>query len=315
MESLLPSTPCSAQEVEDLVDGTLAKLTLEECLTLLHQQVPALPEHGLNAFRTGSEALHGVAWLGTASAFPQPVGLAATWDPELITEVGQAVSTELRAKHAADPAHVSLNCWAPVVNPLRHPLWGRNEEGYSEDPHVTAECATAYAAGLRGTHPVFWKTVPTLKHLLAYNNETDRSTSSSNLPPRVLYEYDLPPFTGPIAAGAVGGVMAAYNLVNGRPAHISKELFAAVRAHNPDLLAVSDAHAPSNLTGSERAFATSCESHAAAVAAGLDSFTDHDSDASGTLSALRTALANGLLTENAVRRAARRVLRARALTG
>nr|WP_220489631.1 glycoside hydrolase family 3 N-terminal domain-containing protein [Tessaracoccus sp. MC1679] len=320
----VPARPASAPSAESsvtrpaleaLVDATLAGLSDDECVALLHQVNPAMPHHGLAEFHTGAEALHGVAWTGTATVFPQPVGMAATWDAELLRELGEATSTEVRAKHAADPVGMSLNVWAPVVNPLRHPLWGRNEEGYSEDPHVTAECAIAYSSGLRGDHDVFWRTVPTFKHLLAYNNELDRCTSSSNLPPRVLHEYDLPPFVQPIEAGVVGGVMAAHNLVNGRPAHTSQELFESVRAANPDLLAVSDAYAPTNLTGAERAYATDAEAHAAAILAGLDSFTDRDADSSHTLGAIRAALGAGLLGMEDVRRAARRVLLTRALTG
>ena len=74
--------------------------------------------------------------------------------------------------------------WAPVVNPLRHPRWGRNEEGFSEDPHLTAHLATAYARGLRGDHPLVLATVPTLKHLVAYGNETDRSVTDAQASPR-----------------------------------------------------------------------------------------------------------------------------------
>ena len=114
----------------------LSQLTLDERLSLLHQFVPAIPRLGLSAFHTGCEALHGVAWLGRATVFPQAVGLAATWDVDLLRAVGEVTSVEVRAKRAADPT-VSLNVWAPVVNPLRHPGWGRNEEGYSEDPHLT----------------------------------------------------------------------------------------------------------------------------------------------------------------------------------
>ena len=143
-------------EAVDLV----AQLTVDETIAFCHQHVPAVERLGLRPFVTGSEAAHGVAWLGTATVFPQPVGLAATWDVELIRRVGEAVGVELRAKHAEDPS-ISLNAWAPVVNPLRNPLWGRNEEGFSEDPHLTAELATAYARGLRGDHPTVWRTVPT----------------------------------------------------------------------------------------------------------------------------------------------------------
>lgn len=293
----------------------LRHLTLEEKVAFLHQRVPAVPRLGLAEFRTGTEALHGVAWLGTATTFPQPVGLAATWDLDLLTEVGAVVGTEVRAKRAADPT-VSLNVWAPVVNPLRHPRWGRNEEGFSEDPHLTATLATAYARGLRGDHPVYWRTVPTLKHLLAYSAETDRAVLSAQLPPRALHEYELPAFLGPVRAGVVGGVMPSYNLVNGRPTHVSKDLVDALRDETDGfLLVVSDAGAPTNLVTAERYHADHATAVAAAIRAGVDSFTDHDADSSVTIGRVTAALDAGLLDEADVDRAVLRQLELRLATG
>ena len=116
----------------------LHQLSVEDKLSLLHQANPAIERLGLAPFHTGTEALHGLSWLGEATQFPQAVGLAASWDLDLIRRVGDAVGTEVRGKHAVSP-DVSLNVWAPVVNPLRHPLWGRNEEGYSEDSWLTGD--------------------------------------------------------------------------------------------------------------------------------------------------------------------------------
>ena len=197
-------------------DGMLGQLTDSEKIAMLHQWSPGVPRLGIAPFHTGTEALHGAAWLGVATVFPQAAGLGATWDPDLLTAVGTAVGTEVRALHERDPL-VSLNVWAPVVNLLRDPRWGRNEEGYSEDPLLTARLAVAYCAGLRGDHPVFWRTAPVLKHFFAHNNETDRDTTSSVVRARVLHEYDLAPFRGPVAAGVAAGVMPSYNLVNGGP--------------------------------------------------------------------------------------------------
>jgi beta-glucosidase len=293
----------------------LARLTLPEKIALLHQHSPAVDRLGLAAFHTGSEALHGVAWLGTATVFPQPVGLAATWDTDLIARIGAVVGIEQRAKHAAHPS-VSLNVWAPVVNPLRHPRWGRNEEGYSEDPCLTAELATAYARGLRGDHPVYWRTVPTLKHFLAYNNETDRDVTSSQLRPRVLHEYELPAYRGPIEAGVVGAVMPSYNLVNGRPNHVARELLDELRSWTADsLLVVTDAGAPGNLVDSERYYPDHVTSHAAMLRAGIDSFTDNDADTAPTIDRLTAALEQGLLDESDVDRAVQRQLELRIRTG
>ncbi|MFI2489835.1 glycoside hydrolase family 3 C-terminal domain-containing protein [Promicromonospora kroppenstedtii] len=300
-----------ADRARDLLD----RLTPDERLSLLHQHQPAIERLGLAAFHTGAEALHGVAWLGRATVLPQPVGLGATWDADLLRRLGDLVATELRAKHAADPA-VSLNVWAPVVNPLRHPGWGRGEEGYAEEPRLVSHLATAYCAGLRGDHPTVWKTVPALKHFLGYGNETDRSATSSNLSERTLHEYELPAFRGPIEAGVAGAVMPSYNLVNGVPAHTSGDLLAELRSWAPGSVAVvSDAGAPTFLVTIQRAYASHAQAHAAAVRAGLDSFTDNDTDPSVTLDRLREALAAGLLTQDDVDTAALRMLELRLRTG
>lgn len=311
----LPPYRDTALPLAERARDLLSRLDLAEKVAFLHQRVPAVPRLGLDEFRTGTEALHGVAWLGTATTFPQPVGLAATWDTDLLTEIGAAVGTEVRAKHAADPT-VSLNVWAPVVNPLRHPRWGRNEEGWSEDPHLTARFAGAYARGLRGDHPVYWRTVPTLKHLLAYGNETDRAVTSAQLPPRALHEYELPAFTGPVADRVVGAVMPSYNLVNGRPTHVSGDLIDALRdATDGSLLFVSDAGAPTNLVDAERYHDDHARAAAAAIRAGVDSFTDHDADSSVTVGRVTAALDAGLLDEADVDRAVLRQLELRLATG
>ncbi|WP_432485004.1 glycoside hydrolase family 3 C-terminal domain-containing protein [Kineococcus esterisolvens] len=303
--------------LRERVDDLLDRLTPGERLAMLHQHAPAVPRLGLGAFRTGTEAAHGVAWLGAATVFPQTVGLAATWDPDLLRRVGGAVGREVRAKKLTDP-DVSLNVWAPVVNPLRNPLWGRNEEGFSEDPHLTAELATAYAAGLRGEHPRVWQTVPTLKHFLAYDGEPWRATASVQVRERVLHELELPAFRGPVEAGVVGAAMLAYNLVDGVPAHVSPLVREHLRswAGDPDALAVvTDAGAPGNLVRLERWAGDLATADSAAVRAGVDSFTDDGDDPGPTLRALRTALERGELEQADVDAAVRRLLTLRARTG
>ncbi|MFI6036155.1 glycoside hydrolase family 3 C-terminal domain-containing protein [Streptomyces sp. NPDC051315] len=293
------------------IDDLLSRLTLEEKVSFLHQFAPAVERLGVAAFRTGQEALHGVAWMGPATVFPQAVGLGATWNPELVRRVGEAVSQEVRAMRARDE-RVGLNVWAPTVNLLRHPLWGRNEEGYSEDPKLTSAIATAYTRGLRGDHPVYWRTAPVLKHWLAHNNETGRDVTSSSVRPRVLHEYDLRAFRETVEAGAVAGVMPAYNLVNGRPNHVSPYLREQLRAWtDEELLVCSDAGAPSNLVDSEHYFDTHEEATAASLVAGVDSFTDHGTDGSTITARVRGALEQGLLTEADVDAAVRRQLSVR----
>lgn len=293
------------------IDDLLSRLALDEKIGFLHQFAPAVERLGVAAFRTGQEALHGVAWMGPATVFPQAVGLGATWNTDLVRRIGEAVSKEVRAMRTRDD-RVGLNVWAPTVNLLRHPLWGRNEEGYSEDPKLTSAIATAYTRGLRGEHPAYWRTAPVLKHWLAHNNETGRDVTSSSVRPRVLHEYDLRAFRETVEAGAVAGVMPAYNLVNGRPNHVSPYLREHLRTWtDEELLVCSDAGAPSNLVDSEHYFDTHEEATAAALLAGVDSFTDHGTDNSEITGRIRGALAQGLLTEPDIDAAVRRQLSVR----
>lgn len=309
------------------VDDLLQRLTLDERLAMLHQYAPAVPRLGVGPFRTGSEGLHGVSWLGVATVFPQAVGLGASWDEDLVRDVAEAVSTELRAFHyhrspavgSPERGPNSLQAWAPVLNLLRDPRWGRNEEGYSEDPVHTARVGEAFCRGLSGDHPDYLRTAPVLKHFLAYNNEDDRCTTSSGVRPRVLQEYDLAAFRPVVASGAATGAMAAYNLVNGRPCHVSPlievELRRWARQTGHELFVVSDAEAPSNLVYPEHYFDDHAEGHAAALKAGIDNFTDHGEDSATVIGRLREALDRGLIEEADVDRAVRRQLEVRLRLG
>jgi beta-glucosidase len=295
--------------LSDRVADLLARLTVAEKIGLLHQHQAPVPRLGVGPFRTGTEALHGVAWLGPATVFPQAVGLGSTWDPELVRRVGAATGDEVRALHHKDPDRAGLNVWAPVVNPLRDPRWGRNEEGFAEDPWLTGEMGTAYASGLRGDHPRYLRTAPTLKHFLGYNNETDRHRTSSELPPRVLHEYELPAFRAPIAAGAAVAVMASYNLVNGRPAHLSPHLAAHLRGWTADdVLLVGDAGAVTNVAGDQRYLPDHPAGFGAALRAGIDCFTEDGADPEPTVARLTEAVERGLIDESDVDAAVRHIL-------
>ena len=176
------------------VDDLLGRLTLDEKIAMLHQYQPAIPRLGIASFKTGTEALHGVAWTtdpnnagdvvtAEGTVFPQSIGLGSTWDADLLERVGTAVGMEARGYHAQDPAVWGLNVWAPVVDPLRDPRAGRNEEGYSEDAFLTGTMATSYAGGMSGDDPTYLMTAPTLKHYVGYNNEIRRNVTSSDLRP------------------------------------------------------------------------------------------------------------------------------------
>lgn len=315
LEARASLDPADARRLER-ARSLVGSMDLAEKLPFLHQHSPGLARLGIGPFSTGTEALHGVAWRGPAVSYPQPVGLAASWDPQLLESVGEMIAHEVRTHHGhRDPA--SLNVWAPVVNALRHPLWGRNEEGLSEDPLLNARLGTAIARGLRGRGET-WTTVPTLKHFLAYSNEVDRAATSSQMPPRVLREYELPAFEEALASGAAGAVMLAYNLVDGVPAHLSPLIEGHLRriVADPDLLfVVSDAGAPTNLFTIQESVADLTEAVAAMLVAGVDSFTDHGEDPEPTLRAARAALEKGLIEEHHIDQAVVRQLVARARTG
>ncbi|HEU5128733.1 MAG TPA: glycoside hydrolase family 3 C-terminal domain-containing protein [Glycomyces sp.] len=296
-----------AERVADL----LARLTLDEKIGLLHQYHRPVERLGIGPFKTGTEALHGLAWLGEATVFPQVVALGATWNPELVEAVGAATADEVLAYHHRDPAKAGRNVWAPTVNPLRDPRWGRNEEGYSEDAWMTGLMGAAYARGLKGEGEV-WKTAPTVKHFLAYGNEADRCVTSSNMPPRVLREYEFAAHRPALASGDAVAVMLSYNLVNGRPAHVSPLVNAELRTWTSDeVFVVSDAYAPNNLAGLQGYFEDLPTAYAHAVKAGLDSFTQDDDRPEAVLGHIEEAMRRGLLDEADVDTAVRRGLHVR----
>lgn len=294
------------------INDLTGRLTTAQKIGFLHQYQPAIGAPlCIPMFKTGTEALHGVAWSNdfnsggnvvdsNGTSFPQAVGLASTWDPALINQVGNAVGQDARGYNAENPVVWGLNLWAPVVNLLRNPLWGRNEEGYSEDPYLTSAMATAYGKGIEGNNPRYLQAAPTLKHYLAYNNEVNRSVTSSEVPPRVLQEYDRAAFRGPLEAGAATGVMASYNEVNGRPDTVNPDLNSIERSWSSQtLMNVTDAGANYNLLpgdGNDNYYPDLEHVDAAAVKAGIDSFTTDNTDSSITVNEVTAALNDGLLT-------------------
>jgi beta-glucosidase len=302
------------------VNDLLSRLTLAEKVSELHQYVPAIPRLGIAMFKTGTEALHGVAWstddnnngavvTAKGTVFPQAVGLASTWDPALIKQVGNAVGQEARGYNAENPVVWGLNLWAPVVNLLRDPRWGRNEEGYSEDPYLTGQMSVAYGSGMEGNNPTYLQVAPTLKHYLAYNNEVNRATSDSIVPPQILHDYDQQAFEPAIAANAATGVMTSYNLVNGRPNTVDPDLATMERSWTiKTLMNVTDAGSAANLLNPQAYFDTQAAADAAALKAGVDSFTADNTDSSITTTAVMAALQQGLLTEADINKAASDVL-------
>ncbi|MGD8320749.1 MAG: glycoside hydrolase family 3 N-terminal domain-containing protein, partial [Gemmatimonadota bacterium] len=221
-----PSVPVEAR-VADLV----GRLTLEEKALQLTSQAPAIPRLGVPAYDWWSEALHGVARAGRATVFPQAIGLAATWDADLMLRVATATSMEARAKHedsvrrGSRSIYEGLTFFSPNINIFRDPRWGRGQETYGEDPYLTGRLAVAFIHGMQGDDPEHPRTVATAKHYAVHSGpEPDRHSFDAVVSERDLRETYLPAFRAAVEDGSVGSVMCAYNRVYGDPACASERL-------------------------------------------------------------------------------------------
>src|SRR5579863_63329 len=173
-----PSAPLD-QRVRDL----LGRMTLEEKISQLMNDAPAIDRLGIPAYNWWNECLHGIARAGRATVFPEPIGLAATWDTDLILRVATAISDEARAKNnefvrrGKRNIYQGLTFWSPNINLFRDPRWGRGMETYGEDPYLTGRMAVAFIRGLQGDDPQYLKTVATAKHYAVHSGpETSRHT-------------------------------------------------------------------------------------------------------------------------------------------
>ncbi|WP_166245489.1 glycoside hydrolase family 3 C-terminal domain-containing protein [Paenibacillus turpanensis] len=299
--------------LETRVDDLVSRLTLPEKVSLMHQYQPAIPRLGIPAFRTGTEGLHGIAWLGEATVFPQATGLANTWNTELVEQIGSAVGDEARAFYKRNPVSHGLSVWAPVVDLIRDPRSGRNEEGFGEDAMLSGTMGKAYASGMKGNDPFYLKTIPTLKHFTGYNNEKDRGFSSSSIDPRNMYEYYAKSFEPAIKSGAALSVMPAYNSINGKPAIASPLINDLIRKEwaKEGLFVVSDAFDPTGTVTDHKYVETYPEAMALAIKAGVDSMTDQGENSAVIIGYIHQALEQGLITEEDIDRAVKHMFMVR----
>ncbi len=294
---------------DDRVSALVAQMTYAEKIAQLQNNAPAVFRLGLAAYNYWNEGLHGVLTEG-ATSFPQAIALASTWDPGLVERVASAISDEARGFNVKSGK--GLTYWAPVINMLRDPRWGRFEESYSEDPYLMAKMGVAFVRGMQGDDPKYLKTVATPKHFDANNSEYNRHTGSSDIDEQLLHEYYLPAFEATVVEAGAFSVMAAYNSINGVPASANPLLLHDILRQSWGFqgYVVSDCDAVWDIANSHNYTSTTTEAAAIALQAG----TDLNCGATYP-NELQAALDQGLVTESDVDLALTRVLRARFLLG
>ncbi|MDE2630885.1 MAG: hypothetical protein KGM97_07840, partial [Alphaproteobacteria bacterium] len=216
-----PQAPIDAR-----VDDLISRMTLEEKASQLVNQARAIPRLGIPAYNWWNEALHGVARAGIATVFPEPIGLAATFHPELIHDMAVVISTEARAKYniagrrsADHEIYQGLTFWSPNINIFRDPRWGRGQETYGEDPYLTGWMGKAFVTGMQGDDPKYLRTVATPKHFAVHSGpEPTRHSVDVAVSKHDEEDTYLPAFRAAIVDGKAQSAMCAYNSINGQPA-------------------------------------------------------------------------------------------------
>jgi beta-glucosidase len=213
----------------------LARMTLEEKISQMMNDSPAIPRLDIPAYNWWNESLHGVARAGLATVFPQAIGLAAMWDTDQMFRVATAISDEARAKYNDDirlnkrNIYQGLTFWTPNINLFRDPRWGRGMETYGEDPFLTGRLAVAFIKGMQGDDPKYLKTIATAKHFAVHSGpEPSRHTFDAVIDERDLRQTYLPHFEAAIREGGAYSVMCAYNSVDGQPACANTRLLSDI---------------------------------------------------------------------------------------
>lgn len=211
-------------EVDQRVDDLIMRMTIREKVSQLFNNSPAIERLGVPAYNWWNECLHGVARAGHATVFPQAIGLAATFDQNLMFRVADAISDEARAKHNyfvknnIRSIYTGLTFWTPNINIFRDPRWGRGQETYGEDPYLTARMGVNFINGLQGNDPKYLKTVATAKHYAVHSGpEFTRHTDNIFVNNRDLYDTYLPAFMAVVKESKVQSIMCAYNRFRDKP--------------------------------------------------------------------------------------------------
>jgi len=314
-------------DAEALASALVRQLTLDEKLEQLLNTAPAIERLGIPHYNWWTESLHGALGTLPTTNFPEPIGLAASFDEDLVRRVGAAISTELRGLHAlarqtgrTGRMGTGLNTWSPNINIFRDPRWGRGQETYGEDPFLAARMGVAYVRGIQGDHPQWLDVVATPKHYAVHSGpESTRHHANVYVSRRDLEDTYLPAFRAAVVEGGAGSVMCAYNRVDGQPACASDLLLKDYLrgAWGFKGYVVSDCDAVTDIHRQHHYAPDAAAAVAAALRAGVDNECNGATltDTDGLTTPYREALQRGLLSEAEIDRALVRLFSARLRTG
>lgn len=302
---------------DERVADLLEELTLEEKLSLIHTRMAEIPRLGIKSFGIGAEVARGLVCRGNefgerpTTVFPEPFGMAAMFDTNIMRAVGEVTGNEVRIYNAEGKS--SLCVWGPTVDLERDPRWGRNEEAYGEDPYLAGTMAAAFCKGMYGINEKYARVIPTLKHFYANNHEEDRGSDNAVIPTRLKYDYYLRAFEKPVREGNAYSLMTSYNEINGIEALCNPEVEKVCKDKWGLLFAVTDGGDFIDNVCRHRHDKTHVEAIAKVYKHhGADIMTDNETVVT---EAAREALMQGLITEADIDKALFGVLKARFMLG
>jgi beta-glucosidase len=299
---------------EERVNDLVSRMTLDEKISQMMNQAPAIERLGVPEYNWWSEGLHGIARAGLATVFPQAIGLAASWDEQMMFDVSTVISDETRAKHHEFARKnkrflfQGLTLWSPNINIFRDPRWGRGQETYGEDPYLTGRLGVQFIKGLQGDDSTYFKTIATVKHFAVHSGpEPERHEFDAKANEKDFYETFFPQFEMGIKEGKAYSAMCAYNRLNGEACCGSSHLLTDILRKEWGFkgFIVSDCDAITDIYAHHKIVATPEEAAALAVKSGTDL------ECGKTFASLKLAVEKKLLTEAEIDVAVKRLFTAR----
>ncbi len=296
------------------VDDLVSRMTLEEKVSQMMNAAPAIKRLDIPEYEWWNEGLHGVARAGYATVFPQAIGLAATWDTDLMHQVADVISTEARAKHHEflrnnqHARYQGLTYWSPNINIFRDPRWGRGQETYGEDPYLTSRLGVAFVKGMQGNDPRYLKVVATPKHYAVHSGpEPERHSFDAKVYERDLRETYLPAFRATVMEAQAASVMCAYNRTNTEPCCANDRLMMDIlrKEWGFNGYVVSDCGAISDIWKGHKFAKSEAEASAMAVKVGTDLACGRE------YASLIQAVKDGLISEAEIDVSLKRLMTAR----